>query len=202
MFTAVEAILQGIPILSSIVDEDATAIELLQLVACIAVFWATFFFLFCEAIHPLIKGKDWLAAAGRRDYARGGKEMYEALGCPKTEDEFVESFSRQWPWMQCMLIQHLVGGILCLPAIFHWGSPHLQSSLACMSILSEMGWEVEDLIGWFYQRWFTKGGKVKVPLGMIVLLAVHHSLSEYNTRMCCVVAYWPTQFTMYFCVVQ
>jgi hypothetical protein len=113
------------------------------------------------------------------DYDRGGKELYEALGCPVSREEFIVRFEEQWPWMQGVLCQHLLGGLLCVPAILEAGDPATRTSLACLSVLSEMGWEIEDMLTWIYKRWFVKGGKVKVPLGLIVLLGLHHSLSKY-----------------------
>lgn len=104
--------------------------------------------------------------------------MYEALGIPVNREEFIERFEDQWPWMQGVFIQHFIGGALCLPAILNIGDPHIQDSLACLSILSELGWEIEDLTSWIYKRYFVKGGQAKVPLGMIALLALHHSLSK------------------------
>jgi hypothetical protein len=55
-----------VPIVSTIFNKDATLVELLQLVICVALFWAVFFYLFGLIVGPLVKGKPWLAAAGSR----------------------------------------------------------------------------------------------------------------------------------------
>lgn len=109
--------------------------------------------------------------------------MYEALGCPVSREEFIVRFEEQWPWMQGVLCQHLIGGFLCVPAILGISDdPKINASLACLSVLSEMGWEIEDMTTWIYRRYFVKGGKIKVPLGLIILLGLHHSLSKLSTK--------------------
>mmetsp|Transcript_9086 Transcript_9086/g.16952 ORF Transcript_9086/g.16952 Transcript_9086/m.16952 type:complete len:386 (-) Transcript_9086:152-1309(-) len=160
-----------------IFDENATASELLTLVAAIAVFWAAFFYLFGLILRPMVYGKPWLIAAGERDYERGGKELYEQLGIAKTKDEFVDTFMDLWPWNQAVYVQHFVGGMLCVPAIFGLADEGTASSLACLGILSEMGWEIEDMATWLYKRFCHPDGKVKVPNELLILLIIHHSMT-------------------------
>ena len=133
-----------------IFDPEVSAKELLQLESWIAAFWALFFYVFAVIVRPLIKGKSWLVAAGNRDYERGGNDFHEALGMSVSKEDFLQIFQHTWPWMQAVSVQHFVGGSLWIPAIFNLGflDPNTRSSLACLAILSEMGWEVEDMIGW------------------------------------------------------
>ena len=103
-------------------------------------------------LGPLVHGKPWLVAAGERDYEHGGKELYKQLGMDLSSKQFVEQFISMWPWTVGVILQHLVGGMLCLPSIFNIGDPQVAASLACLGILSEMGWEIQDLITWIYKR--------------------------------------------------
>ena len=48
------------------------------------------------------------------------------------------------------------------------------AGLACLSILSEIGYEIMDLLKMIFKRLFTKTGKIKYPAFLIVLLCVHH----------------------------
>lgn len=167
-------------VIATIFNEDATFLDLLALVLALAVFWFVVFAIAAAIIKPLVVGKPWLIAAGERDYDRGGKELWENIGSPKTKEEFVVSFMDLWAWNQTLAIQHLLGGAVCLPAIIpgHLGlDPSVAASLACLGILSEMGWEIEDQLTWIYKRFFTKGGKEKVPNALLIILAVHHSMT-------------------------
>lgn len=128
----------------------------------------------------LVYNKPWLIAAGERDYDRGGKELHEKLGIPVTKVKFVEMFQETWAWHQTLTIQHLVGGLLCVPAIvpgFCGLDPSVAASLACLGILSEIGWEIEDILTWIYKHFATPNGKDKVPNVMLIMLSIHHSLT-------------------------
>lgn len=82
-----------------------------------------------------------------------------------------------WPWTLAVITQHFWGGAMVIPSLLHIGDSNLQDGLLCLSILSEMGWEIGDLLGWIYERYFTKGGKKKVPIGLVIMMAMHHSLN-------------------------
>ena len=62
----------------------------------------------------------------------------------------------------------MVGGILCLPSVLGIGDPSTAASLACLGILSEMGWEVEDFFMLFIKRFGLSNGKAKVPTAVSV----------------------------------
>jgi len=81
--------------------------------------------------------------------------------------------------MQCVCFQHFVGGFLCLPSLLGVLDQSTASSLACLGILSEVGWEISDFITWIYKRYYTENGKTKVPLAVLVVLGLHHSLSSF-----------------------
>lgn len=158
--------------IETIFDEDATAQDLLRVVAFLAVFWAVFFMLLSALLGPLVHGKPWLVAAGERDYEHGGKELYKQFGMDLSSKQFVEQFMAMWPWTVGVILQHLVGGMLCLPSIFNIGDPQVAASLACLGILSEMGWEIQDLITWIYKRFGVPQGKAMVPMAVSLLTDV------------------------------
>ena len=167
-------------VIATIFNEDTTFPDLFFLVLVLAAFWWVVFAVAAAIIKPLVMGKPWLIAAGERDYDRGGKELWESLGIPKTREEFLVSFQDMWAWNQTLAIQHLIGGAVCLPAIVpgHLGlDPSVAASLACLGILSEMGWEIEDQLTWMYKRFFTAGGKERVPDALLFILGIHHSMT-------------------------
>lgn len=153
-------------IIDTVFDEDATAQDLLLVVAFMAVFWAVFFAVFSAIVRPLVYGKPWLVAAGERDYEHGGKELNKQLGMDMEKEAFVEQFMDLWPWVGGIIIQHLIGGILCLPSILNIGDEQVAASLACLGIISEMAWEIQDLITWIYKRFGIPNGKDMVPMAV------------------------------------
>jgi len=170
------------PFLSDVIgmamDPDATMLEMLQLVLYFAGFWAIVFYVGTILIRPLVFGKAWLVTAGERFYVRGGKEEYEMLGFPTKKEDFINTFMTNWPWSIIVAVQHLVGGLLTVPSLCGiWQANGVASSLACLGVLSEMGWELEDTLVWLYKRYFTKGGKEKVSGTFLGVLMFHHSLS-------------------------
>ena len=119
-----------------------------------------------------------------RDYEREGKKMLEIIGLSMTEAEYVEFRMKDWGWMQCVLMQHFVGGLLCVPSVFNftnWSIFNIDersaASLACLSILSEMGWEIQDLIVMMYRRLFLPNGHKLVPNISLIIMPIHHSLT-------------------------
>jgi hypothetical protein len=170
------------PFLAKAVDTalnpDATVTEMLHLVLYLAVFWALFFYLFTVIVRPLVYGKPWLIAAGERFYARGGKEEAESFGFSTKKEEFIDHFMTNWPDIIAVSLQHLIGGLLCLPSLCgFWLDNGVATSLACLGVLSEMGWELEHTLMLLYKRYFTKGGKKKVSGIILIIVMFHHSLS-------------------------
>jgi hypothetical protein len=170
------------PFLAKAVDTAlnpaATVTEILHLVLYLAAFWALFFYLATAILRPLVYGKPWLIAAGERFYVRGGKEEAALFGFSTKKEDCIEHFMTNWPWTIALSFQHLIGGFLCLPSLCgFWLDNGVATSLACLGILSEMGWELEDTLMWLYKRYFTKGGKKKVSAVFLTILMFHHSLT-------------------------
>jgi len=168
----------------TVINPEPTWMDLATIIAATGTFWAIYFTLGARIIRPLVANQNspfhhFLVRAATREYHAHGKQRWaETFRCPLTLEEFQDHFIEIWPWMNLMCTQHFVDGLLCLPAVANLfpNSPELASSLACLAILSEAGWEIGDLLGSIYGRYFTKGGGQKVPFPIIVILAMHHSL--------------------------
>jgi len=157
--------------------EDPTVRELLILALSFSLLWFLFFTVGTAIISPLVLGKPWLVARCERDYQRDGKKMCETFGTPMSQEEYVKTNQTTWVWLQLVLLQHFLGGMLCAPSLLGWFDDSTASSLACLGIISEMGWEIQDLITLFWKRFFTNDGKTKVPDYMLIIMPMHHSLT-------------------------
>ena len=164
-----------------ILHEKPNFSNVFSVIMAAALFWAVFIGVFSPLLRRIVRDKPWFVAAAERDYRVQAKKMHEQLGVPKTLDEYIAHYYQMWPWFQLVATQHFVGGLLCVPAVFHVGGldPVVSSNLACLAILSEVGWEVEDTIGWMYQRYLTKDGYQTVPFVFVVFLVFHHSLASF-----------------------
>eukprot|EP00956_Cyclotella_meneghiniana_P005311 scaffold6683_cov68-Cyclotella_meneghiniana.AAC.5 len=128
---------------------------------------------FCNLVH----NKAWLIEALERDYERSSKKMFSDLKIIMTKDEAIQYMMNDWPRMQCIYLQHLIGSLLCVPALLRIGDPQVASTLACLGVLSEMGWEVQDLAEMLFVRAFYKNGHQIWPTSVIMVFMVHHSLT-------------------------
>ena len=111
-----------------------------------------------------------------REYDRVGLSMCKALNVNWTRYIYIEIMLGEWPKMQGIYIQHFVGGALCIPAVLGYSDSSWASSLACLGILSEMGWELSDVADIFMTR-STVDGKEKMPNTMVFILMIHHSMT-------------------------
>ena len=145
-------------VIEAIFDDEPTLTTLLQIVAFMTLLWGAIFTTLTPIISHLIRNRPWLRESSDRDYIRDAKDTYKAVGMDFTKDEFFEFTVQTWPLMQLVILQHLVGGSLCLPSIFGWFDESTFSSLACLGILSEVGWEMQDTITMFYKRFFKPNG--------------------------------------------
>ena len=89
------------------------------------------------------------------------------------EEEQIIAIAR----VDAAMIQHLVGGIMLSPSVFGIGfKGNIAAALAYHAGLSEMGWEIQDLISRCYEIIFRgeRGRKLNPPSLMLTLVA-HHS---------------------------
>mmetsp|Transcript_26991 Transcript_26991/g.39475 ORF Transcript_26991/g.39475 Transcript_26991/m.39475 type:complete len:244 (-) Transcript_26991:38-769(-) len=96
----------------------------------------------------------------------------EEAGIKCSKEEYLQWFMRNWVGGPLVALQHLVGGALCIPAVLKMGDPRVYSSLACLGIMNEMGFEIQDVIKTLY--FFTPA---EVPGFALFLIFIHHSLT-------------------------
>jgi len=165
-------------LLTIIFDDDPTVPQLLTVVAAFAFFWFIFFSIVKFTVRPLIHNKKWLLDAISKDYERGAKRQLKDLHIDMTKDEFIAFAVRDWPRMQSIYLQHFVGSFFCIQSILGIGDPSVASSLAVCGVLSEIGWELQDMIEIIWVRLFHKEGKKLFPDALVIIFLVHHSLAS------------------------
>mmetsp|Transcript_633 Transcript_633/g.1029 ORF Transcript_633/g.1029 Transcript_633/m.1029 type:complete len:383 (-) Transcript_633:1580-2728(-) len=165
-------------LLSIIFNDDPTVKDLLYVVVAFAILWFIFFSTVKAIIRPLIHNKKWLIDAISKDYDRGAKKQLQDLKVDMTKDEFIAFAVRDWPRMQSISMQHFIGSFFCIPSILNIGDPSVASSLAVCGVLSEIGWELQDMIEIVFIRLFNKEGKKIFPDALVVVFLVHHSLAS------------------------
>jgi hypothetical protein len=81
--------------------------------------------------------------------------------------------------MSCELVviglQHLIGGLLILPALLHVGDPTTAHKLAIVGALSEVAYDVYDTLRSLYRYFVTQslpGGRT-----VLIFMVLHHQLS-------------------------
>ncbi len=150
-------------IVEAIFDDEPTTSTVLKAALFMSFFWGIFFALASPAIIALlIRDNQWLRKSSDRQF-ESEKDLWEALGMKyKSSDEFYEFFRKFWPNMQLITFQHTVGGLLCLPSALELLDDSTSASLACFSILSEVGWEISDLVTMLYRRYCLPHGEAIV----------------------------------------
>jgi len=158
-------------------DGNATALQLFIIVLVFAILWYIIFAIVKAIIRPLVHNKPWLRQALERDYERSSKKMFKEIGLEFTKEEAIEYTMNDWPKMQAIYLQHLVGSMFCIPSLLGLTDPATASSLAICGILSEMGWELQDMTEILYIRYCKKDGKKLMPGAIVFIFALHHSLT-------------------------
>jgi hypothetical protein len=161
-----------------IFDDSPTIRDLFWVVVAFAILWFIVFTIVKAVLRPLIHNKKWLLEAIEREYERSGKKTIKDLKINMTKDEYISFTVKDWPRMQSIYLQHFVGSIFCIPSLLGIGDPSVSSSLAVCGLLSEMGWEFQDMIEMFMVRMFHKDGKQQWPDFIVVIFLIHHSLAS------------------------
>lgn len=83
-----------------------------------------------------------------------------------------------------IMVQHGVGGLLCVPALVPaLGVPaHVATALACHGALCEAGWELQDILSRLFQVCCTKEGARNNPTALLVILGIHHTMGLSMAR--------------------
>jgi len=164
-------------IISLIFDDEPTASTLLHIAIFMAFFWGVFFAIANPIIAFIVREKQWLRTSSDREYELN-REVYKALGLNfESKDEYFEFNRGFWPNMQLIIFQHIIGGSLCLPSVLGLLDDSTSSSLACLGIMSEIGWEIQDIITMVYKRYFLPHGEILVPKALFTINLLHHSLA-------------------------
>ena len=166
-----------------IFDENPSLEDLFKLVAVLALcIYASF-----AALKPIVtyiaKGplRPALVKAAEREYDPSSK-ILQVLNI-NNEEEFIDLSIDFFSMGMLTNTQHLIGGGCAIPAllanlnIIPINDTSITTSLACLGIMIEMGWEVQDMLTMAFYRLFTQVGKVKFPNAMIAVLIIHHSLA-------------------------
>ena len=166
-----------------IFDENATFVDLLVLAGLLATFIFAIFGIFRPFLVRLIKGplKETMWKIAEMEFNRLDKieaqEIFQVTSKQEYLDLFIIGF---WPETVLIMIQHLIGGCFAIPAVLGAGdfSQSTRSSLACLGILTEMGWEIQDLCRMYYCRLFMgKEGAKMYPIAVLAMMTIHHSLA-------------------------
>lgn len=157
-------------------DELPSSQDLVILVSTIAVMWSAIFYLLHRYLHPYAMKQQWLKDAMGREYDRVGLSMCQALRVKWTKQRYIEIMLNDWPKMQGIYLQHFIGGALCLPAVLGYTEPWA-ANLACLGVLSEMGWEMSDLADIVITRSTAIDGKERIPDTLVMIMSIHHSMT-------------------------
>lgn len=155
--------------------KNPTLWDLLEIASILAVSWFLLVSISGSIFAKLTYGEPWLVRVLERDYNHGGKQFYQRIGMRVSRQQHVESMMRGGLARHVLIhVQHLLGGLLCLPAVLNlFEDQSISSSLVGLGILSEIGWETQDLLVMVYKEVFTKENLR--PL--IFMNVVHHSLA-------------------------
>lgn len=76
-----------------------------------------------------------------------------------------------------VMVQHMVGGLLCAPSAFRLLEQPYAGILARHGLLCEAGWELQDALVRASQLAFGgESGRARNPTGLLVMLTVHHAM--------------------------
>jgi hypothetical protein len=171
-------------VVGTIFDENATLVDLVKL----AFVLAAIVFLSFEFLNPtfsmLAKGplQNTMRKIASLEFKRPGRlEEMKGWGFEiVTEDEYYELVVEMWPGSMTTGLQHIIGGIFSTPSVLGMAvySASVRSSLACLGILVELGFEIQDTFRILYQRLFmAEAGKKKYPNIVVLIFMFHHSLT-------------------------
>lgn len=169
--------------LYGVFDENATLTDLLKVVAILAIIIFVSFSLLRPVLCALVKGplRKTMLKIVDMEFNRADKVEWQEMFGVTTKQQYFDAFMLGfWADLVLIAIQHLVGGLFAVPAALglSYFSSNVRTSLACLGIMTEMGWEVQDLCTmYFYRIFMGKEGKKKYPNGLVILLSLHHSLT-------------------------
>jgi len=170
-------------LVTAVYDESATYFDLLKGVLVLALI---IFVSFKLLKHPLT----WLVEGPMRnvmwkivevEFNRPDMIIWQEKFDVTDKEKFFHLFIvNYWPDEMLTNIQHLIGGLCAVPAALGVGnfSASERSSLACLGIMIEMGWEVQDFCKmFFYLTCMGEEGRQSYPGYLVFLVTTHHALT-------------------------
>mmetsp|Transcript_10756 Transcript_10756/g.27192 ORF Transcript_10756/g.27192 Transcript_10756/m.27192 type:complete len:420 (-) Transcript_10756:2373-3632(-) len=167
----------------AVFDENATLVDLLKVVAFLAMLIFVSFYLLRPVLTGLVKGplNKTMWKIVDMEYNRPDMIKFQEMFEITNKQEFFDKFILYgWPSDVLVYTQHLIGGLCAVPAVLGVGSfsASERSSLACLGILIEMGYEVQDFCTvLFYLFFMGEEGKKKYPMIAVIILVFHHGLT-------------------------
>jgi hypothetical protein len=157
--------------LSSLALAEPRLDNVLLVIACWCVLWWRFIpwygrTLVREYVDRQPWKSRWIAMQRSSLKSRSGVELDDASAY-----DFALCF-------QGVILQHGVGGLLCVPYMLGLGPARLQTSLAVQGSLCEAGWEVMDVLTRAWDVVYGgEAGRRRNPRSLLMVLALHHSMS-------------------------
>jgi hypothetical protein len=165
-------------------DDILNGPDLAKIVAFFAILWFIVLTKVDAIIQPLLRNSKWILDAFKRNYehsiTKKQKKKLKKMDVFMTKEEYLQLTIYGFPRMQTVCLQHFVGTCFCIPAIFNIGGfeSATASSIAMLGILSEIGWELMDVLRMIYVRIFRENGKKIVPDRVFHIELAHHSLAS------------------------
>jgi len=135
-------------VFDTIFDENATYGDLLKLVAVLAVLVRAIFYLLEPIISWLSNGplKQRYLRIAELEYNRSDKIEEQEMFGVTTKEEYVEHIAASLSNFLRTSITHLTGGMCTIPFLLGltWLSTSVRISIACLGIVIEMAFEVQD----------------------------------------------------------
>ena len=158
--------------------------ELAKIVAFFAILWFIVLTTVDAIIQPLLRNSKWVLDAFERNHehsiTKKQKKKLKKMDVLMTKEEYLQLAINGFPRFQANSLQHFVGTCFCVPAIFNIEEfdSVTASSIAMLGILSEIGWELMDVLRMIYVRIFRENGKKIVPDRVFHIELAHHSLAS------------------------
>eukprot|EP00930_Biecheleria_cincta_P005134 TRINITY_DN106057_c0_g1_i1.p1 TRINITY_DN106057_c0_g1~~TRINITY_DN106057_c0_g1_i1.p1 ORF type:complete len:343 (+),score=61.68 TRINITY_DN106057_c0_g1_i1:161-1189(+) len=161
-----------LPTIASLFLSTPTLEAQLSLIALHAAFWWCFInWASKSVVDPFVKLQPW-------------EEQWLQLNKQFFKNSFFTAFSSDADAFdfacvfQAILMQHFVGGVLCLPSTLGLEGRAF-TAMACHGALCEAGWELQDIVTRVHQRLLQgEKGKGLNPLPLLLVVLVHHAMGQ------------------------
>eukprot|EP00808_Paulinella_micropora_P007077 g65713.t1 len=134
-----------------------------------AVFWHCFLCWFADRLKPWTDKQPW-----RQRWLDLNDNGLRAVGIELDDPALSELFALR---MIPIMIQHCIGGIVCLPSVLGWGDAAITAALARHGALSEGGFELSDLSNGICKVLFRgEEGRKMYPFSLRIVMLLHHTM--------------------------